>query len=144
MSLKEFIAKDRRALEEAYIKGNLDAIAETHAPDFITHAPPFPDTKGMEAFRQSVTAARQAFTNFRWDWDETISEGNTIAHRYTMRMKHIGTHPLIPVPPTGKEVFIKGCSFLHVKNGKIVEIFQCDDWLGFFQQLGVVPPMGQK
>ena len=76
------------------------------------------------------------------DWDEMVVEGNTIAHRFTLHIKHTGHYPAIPVPPEGKEVVIKGSVFLHVKDGKIVEAFQYGDWLGMFQQLGIVQPMG--
>ncbi len=143
MSLKELIAKDIRGAEEAFGKGNLAVFEETHSADIVSYMPPFPETKGMEAYKQFIIEMRQAFTNIKFDWDETISEGNTIAHRYTLRMKHTGESSLVPVPPTGKEVVVKGCVFLHVKNDKIVEAFQHADWLGMMQQLGVVPPMGQ-
>ena len=142
MALKEFAAKDSRAMEEAIIKGNVAAFDETHAPNVVTHNPPFPESKGSEAFKQFINEMRQAFTDIRVDWDETITEGNTIARRFTMRMKHTGTYPAIPVPPTGKEVVIKGSAFLHVKDGKIVEVFEYVDWLGMLQQLGVVTPSG--
>ena len=144
MSLKDFMDKERRAIEEAWLKGNVDALNETIAPDIVVHNVPFPDIKGLEAFKQSILALRQAFTILRWDFEESIGEGNTIANRHIMRMKHTGTSPWITLPPTGKEVFLKGCVVLHVNNGKIVEMFVYDDNLGLFQQLGVVPPRGQK
>jgi predicted ester cyclase len=138
MSLKELMAKGRWATEEAWCKSNLDALDEIFAPDFIIHAPSFPDIKGLEAYKQYILTARQAFTNIRFDWEEMIGEGNTIACRYTMRMKHTGVSPRFPVPPTGKELVLKGCAFLHLKNGKAVEEFQYNDYLGVFQQLGLV------
>jgi len=139
MSLKELAAKDSLAMNEAFAKGNLAAFEETHAPDLVSHMPPFPDSKGIEAYKQVITEMRQAFSDIRMDWDETIIEGNTIAHRFTLRMKHTGVYPAVPVPPTGKEVVITGGAFLHVKDGKIVEVFQYADWLGMMQQLGAVP-----
>ena len=142
MSIKELAAKDARGIAEAFSKGNLAAFDETHAPDVVSHMPPFPDTKGSEAYKQVITEMRQAFTDIRMDFDETITEGNTIAHRFTLRMKHTGVYPAIPVPPTGKEVVVEGGAFLHVKDGKIVEALQYGDWLGMMQQLGAVPPMG--
>ena len=139
MSLKELAAKDSLAMNEAFAKGNLAAFEETHAPDLVSHMPPFPDSKGIEAYKQVITEMRQAFSDIRMDWDETIIEGNTIAHRFTLRMKHTGVYPAVPVPPTGKEVVITGGAFLHVKDGKIVEVFQYADWLGMMQQLGAIP-----
>jgi len=144
MSLKEFMAKYRWAVEEAWLKGNVAAMDEVLAPDVITHLSPFPDLKGAEAVKQSQLAVRQAYTDIRFDWDEMIGVGNTMACRWTMRMKHTGVSPMFPVPPTGKELVLKGGWFLHLKGGKIVEVFGYDDYLGLLQQLGVVPPMGQK
>lgn len=142
MDIKELAAKDSRAVTEAFVTGNLTPFEETHAPDVVWHMSPFPDAKGMEANKQFITGMRQAFTDVRMDWDETVTEGNTIAHRFTIHMKHTGQYPAIPVPPTGKEVVITGAAFLHVRDGKIVEVFQYGDWLGMLQQLGAVPPMG--
>jgi predicted ester cyclase len=78
------------------------------------------------------------------DWEEMISEGDTIAARYTVRAKHTGVNPRFPVQPTGKHVLFKGCLFAHRKNGKDVKVFEYDDWLGFLQQLGIVPLTAQK
>jgi predicted ester cyclase len=139
VDIKEFAAKDTQIMTDAFVKGNLDRFHETHATDVVSHMPPFPDVKGGEAYKQFIIDMHQAFTITQLNWDETITEGNTIAHRFTMRMKHTGEYPAIPVPPTGKEVVITGGAFLHVKDDKIVEAFQYGDWLGMMQQLGAVP-----
>jgi predicted ester cyclase len=144
MSLKEFMDKYRWATEEAWLKGNVDAMDEVLDPDVITHRPPFPDTKGAEVVKQSQLASREAFADIRFNWDEMIGEGNTIACRWTLRAKHTGVSPLTPVPPTGKELVLQGGWFLYLKGGKIAEVFAYSDNLGLLQQLGVVPPMGQK
>jgi predicted ester cyclase len=52
-----------------------------------------------------------------------VAEGDTIAYRYTMTMKHTGQSPTLPIPPTGKEVTLKGCIVVHVRDGKIVKEF---------------------
>ncbi len=124
--------------EEAWCKGNLDALDEAFAPDVIWHAPPFPDLKGLEAYKQHILAARQAFTDIQFDWEEMVGEGNTIACRYTMRMKHTGVVSKFPAPPTGKELALRGSTFLHLKKGKVVEQFDYNDYLGLAQQLGLV------
>ena len=144
MATKESMAKVRWALEEAWCKGNVDALDQISAPDIVEHAYPFPDTKGLQAVKQSFLAFTAGFSDIHIDWEEMISEGDTIAGRYTARMKHTGANPMFPVPPTGREIVAKGCLFGHQKNGKDVEVFEYDDWLGFLQQLGIVPPMEQK
>jgi predicted ester cyclase len=144
MSLKELKAKILWAEEEAWLKGNVDAMNEIFAPDVVLKMFPFPDIKGLEAAKQGVRIQFQAYTNMRWDTEEVIGEGNTIVFRYTLRMKHTGVSPNMPVPPTGKELVLKGCDVFHMKDGKIVEMLGYRDYLGMLQQLGVAPPMGKK
>ena len=140
---EELMAKRRTAIEEAYGKGNVDALDEFFASDVILHMSPMPDTKGLEAYKQSVIDSRQLSSDFRFDWQEEICEGDTMAIRLVMRGTHTGTSPTIPVPPTGKEVALKDCVFEYWKDGKIVEFIEYSNYLGLFQQLGIIPPMEQ-
>jgi predicted ester cyclase len=65
-----------------------------------------------------------------------------MAARYTAHMKHTGPSPLIPMPPTGKELIVSAAMFFRIRNGRIVEMFVYPDNLGLMQQLGLLPPMG--
>ncbi len=139
MSLKEFKVKYRWAIEKAYYEGNVAALDELYIPDVIVHQTPFPDIKGLAAYKQYILGARQTYSDINFDWEEMVAEGNTLAFWSTWRMKHTGVSPKMPVPPTGKEVVMKGGLFVHLKDGKITEIFEYKDYLGLFQQLGVMP-----
>ena len=136
--------KYRWAVEEAYYKGNVDAFDELYISDVIIHQPPFPDIEGLREYKQSIIATRQAFTDIHFDWEEMICEGDVMAIRSTWHMKHMGVSPKIPVSPTGKEVVMKGGLFFKLKKGKIIEVFEYKNYLGFLQQLGVVPLIGSK
>ena len=142
MSLKEVQAKIQWAGEEAWLEGNVDALNEAYAEDYVSHRPPFPDVEGLEAAKQSIAATRLAYSDIEATYDEWIAEGDAIAYRYTMRIKHTGTSPSLPIPPTSKEVALQGCILVHVKDGKVVEEWEYSDYLGFLQQLGMVPPLG--
>ena len=71
-----------------------------------------------------------------------IHEGDTTAYRWTWRAKHTGESPTLPIPPTGKEAVLVGCTVVGWDGGKIVEEWEYGDYLGILQQLGVVPPLG--
>ena len=144
MSIEELKAKILRAEEEAWLKGNVDVMNEFCAPDVVLHMYPFPDIKGLEAAKQGVLVQLQAYSNMHWDTEEMIGEGNTIVLRYTLYMKHTGTSLNMPIPPTGKELVMKGCDVFHLKDGKVIEMFGYRDYLGMLQQLGVAPSMGKK
>jgi predicted ester cyclase len=97
---------------------------------------------GLEAVKQYVAAARLGYSDIEVTHDDWIAEGDSIAYLYTWRAKHTGTSPSLPIPPTGTEVVLQGCVVLHVKDGKVVEELEYSDYLGFLQQLGVVPSLG--
>jgi len=142
MSLKELEAKNQWALEEAWHKGNVDAFDEVYAADIVWHQPPFPDVSGLEAVKQGTAGLRLAYSDMKVTFAEWIAEGDAIAYRLTMRMKHTGVSPTLPIPPTGKEVTLQSCIVVHIKDGKVVEVWEYSDYLGFLQQLGVVPALG--
>lgn len=143
MVTKEFMNKVRWAPEES-MKGNINALDQIDEPDVVVHVFPFVETKGIQAVKQSLAGLGQGFSNIWLEWEEMISEGDNYAARYTMHMKHTGINPMFPIPPTGKDMTVKGSFFAHTRNGKDAEAFEYDDWLGFMQQLGMVPPIGQK
>ena len=143
MSMKEIMEKERWATEEGFLKGNFNAMDESGVFDTnaVFHIPPFPDLKGLEAFKQFCSGARQLLTDIQWSWDEVILKGNTAVQRFTVRGKNTGTSPMFAAPPTGKEIVVEGCAFYHVKNGRIVEFIEFSNYLGLLQQLGIIPPM---
>lgn len=143
MEIRQVTTRIRWALEEA-AKGNVDALDQIHSANIVYHLYPFPDIKGLLMEKQNRLAAWKGFSEIHVDWEETISEGDTIAARYIVRARHTGANPQFPVRPTGKEVVLKGCFFLHQKNDRTVEAFEYDDWLGFLQQLGVLPLVGPE
>lgn len=100
------------------------------------------DVIGLEAAKQYVAGTRLAYSDTQMIYDEWVAEGDAIAYRYHCSMKHTGTSPSLPVPPTGKELTLHGCLVVHVKEGKVIEEWKHSDYLGFWQQLGIVPPLG--
>jgi len=142
MTAEELKATFDRAVGAAYNQGNVDALDEIYAPEFVYHRPPLPDIVGLKAYKQTILDVRQSFTEVKLTFDEIIVEGDTIATRWTWQGKHAGQSPFFPFPATGKEVKITGSSMSHMQGGKATEEWNHANWLGFFQLLGVVPPLG--
>lgn len=139
MSHEAMKKKIEWAGKEAWLKGNLDALDEVYADDYVWHRPPLPDVSGLDAVKESMRGMRETYSDLQISYDEMIAEGSSIAYRYTWRGHHTGQSPTLPIPPTGKEVTLVGTVVVHVEDGKIVEEFEFSDYLGFMQQLGVVP-----
>ena len=133
MRKAEYVAAGR-AMAEAWNTGNVDALDEVYAPDYVTHNPPFPDIEGREAYKKHIRDTRATFPDVQLTILEAILDGNIGATTWTWR----GTHK-----ETGKQVTMTGCVIAHLgADGKIVEEWEWADWLGMLQQLGfkLVPP----
>ncbi len=125
----------RRFFEEY----RLDVIDALFAPDYTHHDPNLPPElqHGRDAYKQVVAMFLAAFPDLRTTVEDLIAEGDKVTARWTFRGTHHGE--FMGIPPTGKQVVWTGMSITRVANGKIVEQWGEQDFLGVLQQLGVVP-----
>jgi steroid delta-isomerase-like uncharacterized protein len=142
MLIEELKTKIRWANREVWVKGNLDAMDELYHADCVLHSPPLPDVRGLDAVKEHVAGIRSAYSDAQITYAEMLGEGNRIVYRYTWRARHTGQSQTLPIPPTGKEVGMAKCVAVRIVDGQIAEEFEYADYMGFLQQLGVVPPLG--
>src|ERR1700722_18980981 len=101
-------------------QGNLDAIDELVAENYLDHSPPpFPGIgPGREGLKQSFRMFLDA-TPGRHEIEDQVAEGDKVVTRLTA----YGVHE----------------RDLRIENGKIAEKWSDKDTLGLLQQLGVPP-----
>ena len=124
-------------------KGNLQAMDEIVAEDYLDHSPPpFP---GLGAGREGL---KQAFKIF---WEDTpgyhqiedqIAEGDKVVTRLSCHGKHEGDLP--GAPRTGNELKMTSITIHRIANGKLVEKWAEKDVMGFLTQIGVIQPPGER
>ena len=142
MSAEENKALFRRAYEELWNRGNLSVADELIAPDFVNHSASAGSNCGPESMRASVTWARRAFPDLRFEIEELVAEGDIVAGRLTMSGTHEG--PLMGMPPpTGRAVRQDHMHFVRYRDGRAIEHWGVRDDLGMMQQLGIIPEPGQ-
>ena len=127
----------RRFYEELWSKGNLEAIPELVAGDFVDHHPLPGAPPGLEGLAALVVMWRTAFPDMREICEDLISEGDKVVGRFTMRGTHTGE--FMGVPPTGRRVTMSGIDIVRVAGGKISEFWYGEHLLELMQQLGAVP-----
>ncbi|MBK9746000.1 MAG: ester cyclase [Anaerolineae bacterium] len=125
----------------ALTAGDLDAVIETLAEDYVVHSPLGDlDREGFRAFIQAVTASLSDFTVTS---DAEIVEGTTVAGRSTWTGIFDGepfASPFGLLEPTGQPVTIVVHTYFHFdEDGHIVEEWAMTDLLSFFTQLGAFP-----
>ena len=126
----------RRYLEETVNAGNVAAIDELTAVDYVGHmtgVPPF--DRAMH--KQLLVSFRSAFPDQHVTIEELISEGDKVVNRSTYTGTHRGEFQ--GIAPTGKQFTISGINMSRITNGKVVEDWTVLDMLGMLQQMGAIP-----
>jgi len=136
----EVAEKWSAAMTDAMVNGNLDALDEVEDPDVVLHIAGMPDAVGLEQHKWVTSFIRETYPNFHAENMDITASGDTAAIRDTLSWTFSKEIPGYP-PPTGEEVSYQCATFLHIKNGKVVEIFQVTDSMSAAQQLGLVPMM---
>ena len=140
MSTEENKALVRRFVDKVQSKGNIDAIDELCAPEFVNHSAPPRVPSDREGVKQVTAMFRQASPDSYFTVEDMVAEGDKVATRKTFHGTHQGT--FMGIPPTGQQVSIGLIDVVRVADGKVVEHWSMGDNLGMMQQLGVIPQPG--
>jgi steroid delta-isomerase-like uncharacterized protein len=137
MSTEGNKAVARRFLEDILNHGNLAAIPDVIAPDWVNNDQSLPPMRGHEGARQLVMIFRTGLPDFHLAIEDLVAEDDKVAFHCVATGTHTGE--LLGVPATGKTVRVTVTGILHLANGKLVENRVNFDALGLMQQIGVVP-----
>ena len=141
MSVKKNKKTVSRFLEKVWNEGVLEVEDELVSKDYVYHDPAAPDLHGPEAHKQFVMLYRSALPDLHFTVEDLFGKGDKVVMRWTTTGTHKGE--LMGIPATGIETQGFGTSITRFdEEGKIVEEWTNWSALGFFQQLGVIPPLG--
>jgi predicted ester cyclase len=137
MSAETNKALVRRFYEEID-KGNVDALDELVAADYLDHnPPPFPGLlPGREGLKQAFKIFWAATPGYHVIEDQ-IAEEDRVVTRLTSFGKHEGDLP--GAPRTGNNLKMTSITIHRIADGQLVEKWAEKDVLGFLQQIGVMP-----
>ena len=136
MTAEENKALSRRFYEEVLTRGNVDAIDQLAADNFVDHdaAPGLPSNR--EGAKQWFAMIRTGFPDLRATVNDVLVEGDKVVTRATFEGTHKG--PFMGIPATGRTVKLGGIDIVRVSGGKAVEHWGHSDTLTMMQQLGAV------
>jgi len=140
ISTEQNTAVEQRIIREMN-QGNYEIVDELFAPDFVYHGPFGIETKGLASFTQAGAGLLAAFPDFHMTVEDMFGVSDKVATRLTLRCTHKGD--FAGVRPTGKQITVVAALITRFTDGKEVEAWDIWDTASLFQQLGVVPPMGQ-
>jgi serine phosphatase RsbU (regulator of sigma subunit)/predicted ester cyclase len=123
-----------RRLLEAHAKGDLDALEEMLAPDFVDHSLLPGQVPGREGYIQSAAEQHAAFSDIRYIIEYQATDGDMVISRLTMRATH-DRGPLFGVAPTGKAWAAPIIVIDRVSGGKIAEEWSADIVTPFLEEI---------
>ena len=129
------LALARRAVQEVFNRGNLDAVPEIFAPNAVVYLPNRDVLHGHDGVSSFIAADRRAFPDLFWLTEDLSPARDIVIHRYVGYGTF--TDQWFGIPPNGA----RGARDRHLtdRDGRVIEVRVFWDSLAFMQQLGVVP-----
>ena len=129
----------RRWFEEVWNKGREEAIDELFAEEGVAHG--LADEtgaalRGPTGFKPFFRRFREAFPEIEVVVEDTVSEGDRVAARCTIRGRHRGD--TLGFKATDSPVEFDGICIVRISDGRIVEAWNNFDFMSMFRQLGAL------
>lgn len=125
----------RAWFHEVWDLGDESAIDRLMAPDGAVDGLGTP-IRGPEEFKPYFRTMRNALGDLEVKVLRTVVQGDLVAAHCHVVARHVGD--ALGGPPTGKPVEFFGMTIVRVAGGKLVEGWNCFDFLTMYQQLGWV------
>ena len=131
----------RRFVEEILNTGDWSQADQVLTDDVVMHHPSAPGPiRGRDEVRGFLSQFRVGMPDLTLTVEDVAAGEDAAAVRWRGR----GTHEadLFGIPPTGRELAIRGISFFRFSDGRIAEDWVEENTFDVLQQLGVVPAPG--
>jgi steroid delta-isomerase-like uncharacterized protein len=126
----------RRFIEEVFERGNLEAVDELVADDFVPHT--WPSTgAGRDDLKAAMARVSKGLAEAVFVIDDMIAEDDRVAVRLTASARQVGV--FMGLPPTGRAYTIGEIHIFLIREGKISEHWHQFDTFDLMRQLGAVP-----
>jgi len=125
---------------EAVAAGELDALDELVASDYVRHCQATPDLEvtSLGAFKQYLLSERESFPNPELKVVHLIAEDNLVA--FWAIYAGVQEGPMGRFPATGNRMEVEFSGIHRIEDGKIAETWVTWDNMAGLAQLGLWPP----
>jgi serine phosphatase RsbU (regulator of sigma subunit)/predicted ester cyclase len=118
LSAEENLTLVRRFFE-AQAEGDLDAIGEMMAPDFVDRSLLPSEEPGREGYKRSVAEDHDAFSDLRYIIEDQVAEGDKVVTRLTAQRIH--DREFLGFAPSGGKFESTGIIIHRIAEGRIAE-----------------------
>jgi steroid delta-isomerase-like uncharacterized protein len=125
VSAQENEALVRWFFEEVWGKGNLPAVDEYMAADYVEHTLFLGSQQGRDALKQFVALYHEAFPDIKVTMHDIFGRGDRVVYRWSAGGTHLGEW--MGIPPTGLHMTASGITIHRIAGGKCVEAWASVD-----------------
>ncbi|OIJ69757.1 ester cyclase [Streptomyces mangrovisoli] len=129
----------RAFVDALFTKGDLGAVDQYLAEDFVDHDPPFNAPADREGLRAAGAVFRQACPDWHSEPNLMIAEDDLVVEHFTASGTQRGELLGVPAPAEGRPLTLHGTNIFRIRDGRIVERWNRPDELGILRQLGLAP-----
>ncbi|MFJ9948213.1 ester cyclase [Kitasatospora sp. NPDC091207] len=130
----------RAFIDALFTKGDLAAVDEYLAEDFLNHDPPVGSDTSREGMRRAAALFRGAFPDWHSTPDFLVAENDMVVERFSATGTQLAE--IFGAPATGRTVTLRGINIFRVREGRIVERWGRLDEPGLLRRLGLVMYQG--
>ncbi len=117
-------------------ENRLDRMDEFFSEEYRRHSDE--GTMTREEFRESLARLHEGFPDLTAEVAEVVTDGSTVAYRWTVRGTHEGEY--MGAPATGRRVEARGITISRFgEDGRIVEDQASWNRSSVLHQLGIIP-----
>jgi steroid delta-isomerase-like uncharacterized protein len=112
VSAQENEALVRQYFEEAWGKGNLAAVDDFMAADYVEHVVPPDSRPGRDTLKQFVAMYHEAFPDVKCTLHDIFAQADRVAYRWSASGTHLGEWA--GIPPTGLHMTARGITIFRI------------------------------
>jgi steroid delta-isomerase-like uncharacterized protein len=135
---KAVVQRFYELVEDVFRTGDVDALDEVIAPEFVFHQPGTPPD--LQSYKRFFAMFRLACPDMSQTVEEMMAEGDKVVDRLSWQATHQG--PFLGIPPSGNALTMTEIHINRIADGRIVERWGEVDRLSLMQQLGAIPVPG--
>lgn len=115
----------RRFFDEVWNQRRAETIEELLAGESVCHADEGPLHGPQEFHDRQFVPMLAAFPDVRVEIDAIVAQEDQVVVRWSARGRHTGDG--LGFPPTHEPASFRGVSWIHCRDGKMIEGWQCSN-----------------
>ena len=120
-------------MEDVFNKHDLSVVEASFTDDYVRHGYGGPSANSLAEHIESLKAYHSSLSNARFEIQQMVSDGESVAVRYILRGTHTGT--FMGIPASGNEIERHAVAIFTIADHKVVEGHIVSDSGGLLDQL---------